>query len=294
MGYVQGNVAREAGRLIEWKEHFWSRRYQSIPVSHEAAAQVEVFEYIMGHGVKEFLVERVLDWPGVHSARSLLTGEPMTGVWFNRTQEYAARRRGEDFDKMKYATPEVLTFDPLPCWAHLSEERRRERVAEVIERIDAAAAARIAATGKTPPGPAVVRNQRPHDQTNRPKRSPAPLFHAATKAMRQEMWDAYAWFVGAFRQAARTRSAPGDAEVGRKAPPWEREAPARRDDSREVPREVPGTQSCILISWTPIRPPRKTSSFGWCCSTRAAGLWPNAWTWILPLRAKRNERFSTN
>jgi hypothetical protein len=202
MGYVQGNVAREAGRLIEWKEHFWSRRYQSIPVSHEEAAQVEVFEYIMGHGVKEFLVERVLDWPGVHSARSLLTGEPMTGVWFNRTQEYAARRRGEDFDKMKYATPEVLTFDPLPCWAHLSEERRRERVAEVIERIDAAAAARIAATGKTPPGPAVVRNQRPHDQTNRPKRSPAPLFHAATKAMRQEMWDAYAWFVGAFRQAA--------------------------------------------------------------------------------------------
>ena len=37
---------------------------------------------------------------------------------------------------------------------------------------------------------------------NNPKRSPAPLFHCATKAMRQEMWDAYAWFVGAFHQAA--------------------------------------------------------------------------------------------
>jgi hypothetical protein len=202
MQYVQSNVAREAGRMFEWKEHFWSRRYQSILVSNEEAAQMEVFTYILGHGVKEFLVERVLDWPGVHCAKSLLTGEPMTGVWFNRTQEYAARRRGEDFDKMKYATPEILTFDPLPCWAHLSEEQRRARVADVVAKIDADAAARIAATGITPPGPAVIRNQRPHDVPNRPKRSPAPLFHVATKAMRQEMWEAYAWFVGAYRQAA--------------------------------------------------------------------------------------------
>ena len=188
--------------MFEWREHFWSRRYQSIPVSNEEAAQVEVFEYIMAHGVKEGLCEHVLDWPGVHCARSLLTGEPMTGVWFNRTKEYAAKRRGEDFDRMKYATDEILTFDPLPCWAHLSDERRRSRIEEVVARIDAAAAAKIAATGKTPPGPAVIRNQRPHDQANNPKRSPAPLFHCATKAMRQEMWDAYAWFVGAYRQAA--------------------------------------------------------------------------------------------
>jgi hypothetical protein len=202
MCYVQSNVAREAGRMYDWAEHFWSRRYESIPVSNEKAAQIEVFEYILGNGVKEGLVESVLDWPGVHSGRSLLTGEPMTGVWFNRTQEYAARRRGEDFDRMQYATPEVLTFDPLPCWAHLSEERRRSRVAEVIARIDAAAAARIAATGITPPGPVVICKQRPHDCPNRPKRSPAPLFHAATQAMRQEMWNAYAWFVAAYRQAA--------------------------------------------------------------------------------------------
>jgi REP element-mobilizing transposase RayT len=202
MQYVQSNVAREAGRMFEWKEHFWSRRYQSILVSNEEAAQMEVFTYILGHGVKEGLVERVLDWPGVHCAKSLLTGDPLTGVWFDRTKESAARRRGEDFDKMKYATREVLTFDPLPCWAHLTDEQRKRRVADVVAKIDADAAARIAATGITPPGPVVVRNQRPHDVPNRPKRSPAPLFHVATKAMRREMWEAYAWFVGEYRQAA--------------------------------------------------------------------------------------------
>jgi hypothetical protein len=202
MCYVQGNVAREAGRMYEWADRFWSRRYQSIPVSNEEAAQTEVFEYIMGHGVKEFLVERVLDWPGVHCARTLLTGEPLTGIWFDRTKEYAARRRGEAFDRMKYTKAEVLTLDPLPCWAHLSEERRRGRIAEVVDRIEAAAAARIAATGITPPGPEAIRRQRPHDAPNRPKKSPAPLFHAASKAARQAMWEAYAWFVAAYREAA--------------------------------------------------------------------------------------------
>ncbi|HEX3530643.1 MAG TPA: hypothetical protein VH988_26570 [Thermoanaerobaculia bacterium] len=33
-------------------------------------------------------------------------------------------------------------------------------------------------------------------------RSPAPLVHAATKVVRKAFYDAYAWFVSAFRQAA--------------------------------------------------------------------------------------------
>ena len=31
----------------------------------------------------------------MHCAKSLLTGEPAEGYWFDQTQEYAARRRGE-------------------------------------------------------------------------------------------------------------------------------------------------------------------------------------------------------
>ena len=40
VGYVNSNVAREAGRLHGWKD-IWARRYQDIIVSHEEAAQVE-------------------------------------------------------------------------------------------------------------------------------------------------------------------------------------------------------------------------------------------------------------
>jgi hypothetical protein len=42
--------------------------------------------------------------------------------------------------------------------------------------------------------------------------SPAPLVHAATKAVRKALYDAYAWFVAAFRDAAeRLRQGDRDA-----------------------------------------------------------------------------------
>jgi hypothetical protein len=64
MQYVDGNVASEVGDLVDWPGAFWARRYTAIVVSDEDAAQVDRFRYILSHGVKENLVERVLDWPG--------------------------------------------------------------------------------------------------------------------------------------------------------------------------------------------------------------------------------------
>ncbi len=34
------------------------------------------------------------------------------------------------------------------------------------------------------------------------KKSPAPLFHAFRKAVRKALYEAYAWFVAAYREAA--------------------------------------------------------------------------------------------
>ena len=157
---------------------------------------------MLSHGVKENLVETVDQWPGVHCAKSLLSGEPAVGTWFDQTQEYAARRRGEKFDRRKYATQEILVLSPLPCWKHLSEEVRRQLVVEMIADIEAEAALRRQRSGSQVLGASAVRGQHPFDRPARPKRSPAPLFHAASKLVRQELWAAYAWFVAAFREAS--------------------------------------------------------------------------------------------
>jgi REP element-mobilizing transposase RayT len=202
MRYVNSNLARKVGRLVGWRDKIWSRRYQAIVVSPEDAAQTARLRYILSHGVKENLVEKVDQWPGVHCAKSLLTGEPAEGYWFDQTQEYAARGRGEEFDRMRYATREILVLSPLPCWKHLSEEVRRQLVVEMIADIETEAALRRQRSGSQVLGASAVLGQHPFDRPARPKRSPAPLFHAASQRMRLELWAAYAWFVAAFREAS--------------------------------------------------------------------------------------------
>jgi hypothetical protein len=50
-------------------------------------AQCGRFKYFLANGGKEGLVEHVRDWPGVHCVRNLLDGEPLEGLWFDRTKE---------------------------------------------------------------------------------------------------------------------------------------------------------------------------------------------------------------
>ena len=202
MGYINSNLARKIGRLVDWPDKIWSRRYQAIVISSETAAQTERLRYLLAHGVKEGLVERVTEWPGAHCAQALLTGEALQGYWYDGTQEYAARRRGEELDRMRFASPEVLILSPLPCLRHLSEDIRRKLIADLIAEIESEAASLRKRTGGQVLGASAVRGQHPFDRPKKSKKSPAPLFHAASKLIRRELYEMYAWFVGAFREAS--------------------------------------------------------------------------------------------
>ena len=212
MCYLNSNLAREVCRLADWGDKVWARRYRAIEVSDEPEAQRERLKYILSHGVKEFLVEKVLDWPGVHAARALLEDKPLEGLWFDRTQEYSARRRGEEHERNRFATLETVTLSPLPCWEHLSPEDKKEKVAELVREIEEDAAAQRAATGKPVLGRAAVLKQNPHERPNRPKKSYAPLVHAASRKVRRELYEGYRAFVAAYREAA-DRLRAGDRAV---------------------------------------------------------------------------------
>jgi REP element-mobilizing transposase RayT len=209
MGYLNSNLAREVGRLVHWKEKVWGRRYQSIPVSSEEAAQIDRLRYVLSHGCKEGLVANPSEWPGLHCVGALVNGETVEGYWFDRTQEYAARRRGENFDRLAHATRETVILSPLPCWEHLSPEIQKQRVTKLVAAIEAEAADRRTRTGSQPLGASAVRGQHPHDRPQRLKRSPAPLFHTFRKTVHRELYEAYAWFVATYREAS-TRLRAGD------------------------------------------------------------------------------------
>ncbi len=120
MRYVNSNVARKIGRLYGWKEKFWAKRYSAIIVSDEERAQVGRLKYLLCQGVKEGLVERPEEWPGLHLAPALLAGYSSItgGIWHDRTAQYraakragsAAEVRASDFIEKGLA----IELEPLP------------------------------------------------------------------------------------------------------------------------------------------------------------------------------------
>jgi len=201
MAYFQGNLAKEAGRLHKWRGPFWHRRYQHVLVSDEDAAQIGRLRYILVNGCKENLVSSPLDWPGVSSTRVLLAGGQLQGVWIDRTQERLANPKTRK-DPSRFCEPERVSFSPLPCWKHLHPGAQRQRVREMVAQIEAETAHRHRAEGSQPLGPRKVLRLDPHDKPLRSKWSPAPLFHCASKQVRDTLREAYRCFYSAFRQAA--------------------------------------------------------------------------------------------
>ena len=212
MGHFNSNLAREAGRLVRWREKFWGRRYQSIPVSEEEAAQVERLRYVLAHGCKEGLVEHLRDWPGVSAVRALLEGEPLSGFWFDRTREHLAYRRGLRFERLDFATPYQVYLSPLPCWAHLSAEEYRKRVSDLVEEIESREARKRELLDVAVKGVSAIQAQEPQAAPETVKKSSAPFFHAASRKIRRDLFEGYKHFVAAFREAAAKLRA-GEIEV---------------------------------------------------------------------------------
>jgi hypothetical protein len=90
----------------------------------------------------------------------------------------------------------------LPCWADLTPEQYRKRIAELVEEVEAEGRADREARGIKPLGVEASLRQDPHTRPNQTKKSPAPAYHAASKAARKSFWEAYSAFVAAFREAA--------------------------------------------------------------------------------------------
>ncbi len=108
----KSKLAREVNRLTGWSGPVFERRYEMTVVTDEERAQIERLSYVLAQSVKEGLVERVSEWPGVHSAGALIEGTPLVGHWFDRTREYAARNQREEVTPLQFATEETVVLTP--------------------------------------------------------------------------------------------------------------------------------------------------------------------------------------
>ena len=206
MRYVNSNVARKVGRLHGWKEKFWAKRYSAIIVSDEEEAQVERLKYLLSQGVKEDLVERPEEWPGLHLAPALQAGYSSItgGIWHDRTAQYRAERgAGSDaaIQTSDFIEKDLsIELEPLPCWKHLSWKARRDAVRDLIDQI--VEGAKLERRGRSVLGAEAVQRQDPRSAPEKSSRRYAPPCHAASRKARAELVRELRAFADAFLVAA--------------------------------------------------------------------------------------------
>jgi hypothetical protein len=202
--HALANIAKEVGRHHRWVGPFWSRRYRSIVVA-DAESQVGRLRYVLCQGLKEGLVDRAERWPGVSSVKALTKGARLLGVWYDRTAPFEARRRGTKPDPLQTEQIYELHLSRLPAMADVPETQYLRYVAELVRKEEAAVSADRARLGKSSVlGERRILEQDPHAAPTRSDRSPAPLVHAASFAVRAAFRAAYTGFVDAFRGAAQS------------------------------------------------------------------------------------------
>ena len=200
VGYVMSKIAKELGRMHDWREKFWGRRYHSASLEDSAQVQQERFMYLLRNGCKEGLVASPLDWPGVSSAPLLYEGKTeVTGLWFDRTAEDYARRHGEPKPQPHR---ETVRLTPLPFMEEWSAEERRRFVARAVDEVAEETRRDHQSAGTMPLKAWEIRRKKPHARPASLARTPAPLFHAATQSGYWLMRNARDAKVAAYRLAA--------------------------------------------------------------------------------------------
>ena len=203
MRLVNGALSVEVGKLYDWSGPMWARRYSSIPVSDESEAQIARLRYLLSNSAKEGLVLSPSDWPGVHCVDALTNGEPLEGVWIDRTAFHEARKRGRDVSLEEFEEVLRLHLEPLPCWAHLEESAWRRNVADLVREIEAETLEMHRRNGTVPLGAGLARRVHPHERPAEESRFPKPAFHAFRHRVREKMVEAYAAFLACYAEAAR-------------------------------------------------------------------------------------------
>jgi putative transposase len=203
MEFFSGNLAKEVNRLRRRSGPVWHRRYQSTLITEEESVLLERMRYVLSQGIKEHLVARIVDWPGVHSGQDLIAGrKALVGDWIDRTRQSKARHRGKELPEAELITTHELYYSQLPCWAHLSWEVYCERIRDLIQDIENEAATERRLKRRRVLGRAAVLAAHPDARPRKPpERRPAPRIHAATKKARIAFYRAHGWFQEAYCEA---------------------------------------------------------------------------------------------
>jgi hypothetical protein len=206
IGYVNGNFARECGRVNNWSGPFWSRRVRMIPCLDDAAT-IDRLRYCIAQGAKEGLVASPLDWPGATAVPALvgdmtLVGERVDRSRLRRAREAAVRsgQSPSDVHESDYIAETTLKLVALPALANLEAATLRQRHNELLREV--VRSAEIERQGRPALGTDMILSQDPHASPIEFAPTNAPMCHSSSSAMRKRFRRLRNTFVAVYRDIA--------------------------------------------------------------------------------------------
>ena len=199
MQYLLGNISKKVGALVRWRGSFWERRYSAQPVLDDAALLDKV-RYVLAHGVKEGLVRRCSEWPGLSALPLMREGKPRAFRWLNWTRRCRSappERRGARLDE-RWAEPEQLRLTNLPVSGFDRLRAVRRFVDDAVATIEREARR----TYRKVMGVCLLLAQSPQHRPARPERTRAPWCHATDGSRRQEFVDQCRASIAWYREAS--------------------------------------------------------------------------------------------
>lgn len=201
MAHLNSNIAREANRINDWSDKFWSRRFDMIPIT-DSEAMGDRIDYLLAQGYKEGLLGPDETWPGANSLKACCDGESLEGVWFNRSAFYMARRskKNKDVDPSEFRETYPIRISPLPGLGSIEEQQSMFR--SKLQRIQEQTRSEQNSSGSSPAGIEVIMSQHPHDRPRKPSRSPKPWCLSSSAEGYVAAVEEYRAFEEAYREAS--------------------------------------------------------------------------------------------
>jgi hypothetical protein len=159
-------------------ENFWASEQTSVVRLEEPGDVLDKMIYALTNPVKDHLVEKAIDWPGVSALQAILTGKELTAY----RPKHFFRENGKMPKRVK------LKFHRPKGYEHLTQHAWAALVMERIEQVERNAREERRANGGRVLGVRAILQQRPTDrpENHEPRRQLNPRIAAKNKWRRIE------------------------------------------------------------------------------------------------------------
>ena len=202
MRHFTQKLSKEVKIVHDWDAVVFPERYGHVELSQEPGVDLARLRYIFRNSCKENLVPSPLEWPGASSAEALVAGEPMRGIWIDRTAYQQARNRGKDVSLKDFTEELELHLTPVPSQIHLAPRKYRQLMIDMVREVEAETRQRHKVDGTAPIGLRAIMKRHPHRRPDKREKSPRPWFHALSREAREAMRTALTLIIAAYREAA--------------------------------------------------------------------------------------------